>query len=69
MINLLTMEEIARTAVLSLVVCVPILGGFFGSLLVYREVIKDLRRQIKELNETMHVLSKKHEDEDGHTRL
>ena len=64
MINLMTMEEIARAAALSVIVCAGIAGGFWISWFVYKEAIKDLRKQIKELNETMHILAPK--DKDGH---
>lgn len=58
MINLLTMEEIARTAALSIIVCSGIAGGFWISWFVYKEAIKDMRDHVKELNETMKMLGK-----------
>ena len=59
MINLLTFNEIARAAALSIIVCAGISGGFWISWFVYKEAIKDLRKQIGELNETMHQLAAK----------
>ena len=58
------MDEITRTAALSVIVFVGLAGGFWISWFIYKETINDLRMQIKELNKTMHALTPKVKD--GH---
>lgn len=56
MINLMTMDEIARTACLTVIVGTPMAIGFFLSWLVYRDHVKDLQEHVLDLKETIRVL-------------
>ena len=67
MINLLTVGEITRVAYLATIIGIGILGGFVSAWFIYKEVIKDLRNQIKEMNAAIHKV--KPRDNGINTRL
>lgn len=53
MINLLTMGEISRAAVLSVLVFTGVAGGFWIAWFTHKDIIIDLRKQIKERSDTL----------------
>ena len=67
MINLLTLGEITRVAYLSTIIGIGILGGFASACFIYKEIIKDLREQIKQMNAAINKV--KQDDDGSDTRL
>ena len=63
MINLLTLNEISRAAVLSVLVFTGIAGGFWIAWFTHKDIIIDLRKQIKERTDEMLEMIK---DKYGH---
>ena len=62
MINLLTLNEISRAAVLSVLVFTGVAGGFWIAWFTHKEIIIDLRKQIKERSDTLlELIKSKHE--------
>ena len=64
MINLMTMDEIARTACLTVVVGTPMGIGFWLAWFAYKNHIKDLQNHVKDLKETLFVLMPKNNGTD-----
>ena len=63
MINLLTMAEIARAAALAVLVFTGVAGGFWIAWFTHKDIIIDLRKQIKERTDEMLEMIK---DKYGH---
>ena len=55
--NLMTFDEIQRTALIGVIVAIPMLSGLMAVwFFMAKPIIEDMRKHIKDLRETVNVL-------------